>query len=185
MDISLEEFDFSKYYGQYGYYPEKNFVVFYGNKGQDLLGNFWPMPKNISYNGVKANNIEALYHSAKFPLKISKKFNGLTAIKSFFLSRKYKKYVRQDWELVKEDVMLDLLRIKFHNPLCALVLLATGSRYLVEHNPIKGRDNYWSDDHNGTGLNRLGILLMKIRKELHGYGIVEKPTEYIGWINNK
>ena len=65
----------------------------------------------------------------------------------------------------------------------ALILLSTGNKYLVEHNPIKGRDNFWSDDHDGNRQNKLGILLMKIRGELFGISIVPKPTDYLEWLD--
>ncbi|MBU6446249.1 MAG: NADAR family protein [Verrucomicrobia bacterium] len=54
-------------------------------------------------------------------------------------------------------------------------LLDTGSAYLVEHNERKGRDTFWSDDHDGTGENMLGQLLMERRGTLGGKGIVVKP----------
>lgn len=80
MDLSPENFDFSTYFQQYGYDKNLNFVQFYGNKGQDAFGNFYKLGKYIEYNGVIADNIKALYHSAKFPDEIKKKFNKLSAI---------------------------------------------------------------------------------------------------------
>ena len=174
MQQYIESIDFSEYYGQYGYDLTKNYIQFYGNKGQDLFGNFWRLPKKISYNGVSANTVETLYHAAKFSQDIAIQFDDLEPLQAFYLSRKFKNQIRLDWNDVKENVMLDLLRIKFSIPMYTIVLLATGSRYLVEHNLIKGRDDYWSDNHDGSGKNRLGILLMKIREEFFGCGIVDK-----------
>ena len=70
---------------------------------------------------------------------------------------------RSDWELVKEEVMRTALRAKFaqHADLRAL-LLATGEAMLVEHS----LDTYWGDGIDGTGKNRLGHLLMEVRREL-------------------
>lgn len=70
--------------------------------------------------------------------------------------------MRDDWDRVKEDVMYDLLVQKFSQPEFAEKLLATGMRYLEETN--HWGDRYWGVD--GTGKNRLGMLLMKIRSEL-------------------
>ena len=43
--------------------------------------------------------------------------------------------------------------------------MATGSAYLVEHLPDANRsDRFWSDGFDGTGLNQLGICLMKLRQ---------------------
>lgn len=74
------------------------------------------------------------------------------------------------------------VRIKFKIPLYTIILLQTGSKYLVEHNPVKERDSYWSDDNDGSGKNKLGELLMKIRREHFGNEIVDKPSDYCEWI---
>lgn len=193
INISPEQFDFSKYFGQYGFDKNKDFVAFYGNKGQDLFGNFWrcqsmsqshtgKLSKYIEYNGVKADNVEALYQSAKFSGELKKKFNKLTPLQAFFLSRKHKSEVRSDWDDIKGEIMFELLRLKFKSPLLMLILLSTGDRYLVEHNPVKGRDEYWSDNHDGSGKNTLGLLLMKLRGEFFGTGIVHKSKDYLKWI---
>ena len=43
------------------------------------------------------------------------------------------------------------------------LLLETKERDLIEHSPY---DSYWGDGGDGTGKNRLGILLMRLRHEL-------------------
>ena len=43
------------------------------------------------------------------------------------------------------------------------MLLATGETLLVEHT---ANDNYWADGGDGSGKNRLGQLLMRLRDEL-------------------
>jgi len=60
--------------------------------------------------------------------------------------------------------MYEALRRKFnaHSDL-KVKLLATGNSKLIEHTP---RDSYWGDGGNGSGKNRLGILLMRLRDEL-------------------
>ncbi len=80
------------------------------------------------------------------------------------LGRELAPLCRADWAAVKESVMLEGLRAKFaqHNSLRA-ELLATGDALIVEHSP---KDKYWGDGGNGTGANRLGILLMLVRGEL-------------------
>lgn len=186
MDLMPENFNFPQYFGQYGFDKNKEYVAFYGNKGQDMFGNFWRMKHLMSYNGISADNVEALYHSCKFTDdSIKMKFDRLAPLDSFYLSRRYRNNVRADWESVKEGIMMDLLRIKFKNPLAATVLLSTYDRYLVEHNPVRGRDDYWSNNHDDTGQNKLGLLLMKVRGELHGIGIVEKPADYLAWIGKQ
>lgn len=80
------------------------------------------------------------------------------------MGRDRKRPLRRDWESVKEKVMLDALRAKFtqHEDLKA-VLLGTGDAALVEHT---ANDAYWGDGGDGSGKNRLGHLLMRLRAEL-------------------
>jgi ribA/ribD-fused uncharacterized protein len=80
------------------------------------------------------------------------------------MGRDRKRPLRRDWESVKEGVMLDALRAKFtqHEELKA-ILLGTGDAVLVEHT---AKDSYWGDGGDGSGKNRLGQLLMKVREEL-------------------
>jgi len=71
---------------------------------------------------------------------------------------------REEWSVVKERVMLEGLRAKFHqHPDLRNRLLRSGERLLVEHTQ---QDSYWGDAGDGTGRNRLGHLLMEVRSEL-------------------
>ena len=72
--------------------------------------------------------------------------------------------LRPDWEEVKDEVMLQALRMKFsQNPDIAKELLATGDANIIEHTR---NDAYWADGGDGTGKNKLGLLLMQVREEL-------------------
>lgn len=73
-------------------------------------------------------------------------------------------HARVDWSCVKEQVMLDGLRAKFQqHPDLGALLVGTGIRQLVEHT---SNDAYWGDAGDGSGMNRLGHLLMRVRAEL-------------------
>lgn len=76
--------------------------------------------------------------------------------------------LRADWEIVKTDVMLALIRIKFTtHPNLGAMLLETGEAMLFEGN--KWNDRVWGvDARTGEGENRLGRLLMQVRDELGG-----------------
>jgi hypothetical protein len=64
----------------------------------------------------------------------------------------------------RDQVMWEILKAKFdQNKEFAKLLQDTSGAYLLEHNPVKGRDNYWSDDQDGNGYNMLGKMLMAIR----------------------
>jgi ribA/ribD-fused uncharacterized protein len=72
--------------------------------------------------------------------------------------------LRGDWDAVKDEVMLKALRAKFtQHPDLRSQLLATGDRPLIEHTK---NDAYWADGGDGSGRNRLGELLMRVRAEL-------------------
>ena len=72
--------------------------------------------------------------------------------------------LRPDWEEVKDEVMLQALRMKFsQNPEIGKELLATGDTILIEHTR---NDDYWADGGDGSGKNKLGLLLMQVREEL-------------------
>ncbi|MCB9545269.1 MAG: DUF1768 domain-containing protein [Myxococcales bacterium] len=71
---------------------------------------------------------------------------------------------REDWPGAKEAVMLEGLRAKFgQHPDLAERLLESGDRLLVEHTR---NDAYWGDGGDGSGENRLGHLLMRVRAGL-------------------
>ncbi len=71
--------------------------------------------------------------------------------------------MRDDWEAVKEDVMINALRKKFQSPELRQMLLSTGKQELIENSPY---DRYWGCGRDGRGNNRLGKLLMQVREEL-------------------
>jgi ribA/ribD-fused uncharacterized protein len=72
--------------------------------------------------------------------------------------------LRADWEQVKEDAMRRALYAKFtsHAKLKE-ILLSSGTEQLVEKT---SGDYYWGCGTNGTGQNRLGVLLMQLRDKL-------------------
>jgi hypothetical protein len=82
------------------------------------------------------------------------------------LADKNKAAMRPDWEAVKDAVMYRAVRRKFelHAELRAL-LLATGDEDIAESAP---GDYYWGVGRKGTGENRLGKIMERIRAELRG-----------------
>jgi N-glycosidase YbiA len=80
------------------------------------------------------------------------------------MGRQRKRPLRTDWEAVKETVMYAALEAKFsQHPEIRRQLLATGEARIVEHTR---NDTYWADGGDGSGRNRLGELLMRLRKSL-------------------
>jgi ribA/ribD-fused uncharacterized protein len=84
------------------------------------------------------------------------------------MGRDRKRPLRRDWEGVKDQVMLEAVRAKFtqHDDL-KVTLLGTGDAKLVEHT---ANDSYWGDGGDGSGKNRLGQILMRVREELRAAG---------------
>ena len=78
---------------------------------------------------------------------------------------RYSQWRRNDWEEVKEEIMFKALQAKFtqHDKLKQL-LVGTKNRQLVERSPY---DSYWGDGGDGSGKNRLGVLLMRLRDDLN------------------
>ena len=77
--------------------------------------------------------------------------------------------LRPDWEEVKVDIMYDILKAKFSDDDLKARLLLTGDKELIEGN--NWHDNFWGDCvckkcEAIEGMNMLGKLLMKLRKEL-------------------
>lgn len=75
--------------------------------------------------------------------------------------------LREDWDDVKDGVMLYGLQKKFSQPSLREALLQTGSHELIEIN--FWHDNYWGNCRcpkceGVVGKNRLGLLLMEVRE---------------------
>lgn len=71
--------------------------------------------------------------------------------------------LRPDWDEIKDQVMLDGLRLKFADLELRQKLLDTGDAYLEESNTWG--DRYWGTV-KGEGKNMLGKLLMQVRDEI-------------------
>lgn len=83
----------------------------------------------------------------------------------------YSCWQRPDWKEVQEDIAYKTLQAKFsqHRNLQQL-LLDTGERELIEHS----HDSYWGDGLDGTGKNRFGYILMKLRNEMKASNLKKK-----------
>jgi N-glycosidase YbiA len=80
------------------------------------------------------------------------------------MGRSRKRPLRNDWESAKDAIMHEAVLAKFtqHADLRDL-LLGTGDAEIVEHTQ---NDAYWGDGGDGSGKNRLGQILMRVREEL-------------------
>ena len=131
------------------YYWLSNF----SKHGFSLNGQYWP-------------TVEHYFQAQKFPnhplqeeIRLAEKPS-----KAKKLGRTRSVSIREDWEDIKEQVMKEALLAKFntHEEL-RQQLLETGDEELIEAAPA---DYYWGCGKTGTGKNRLGVLLMEVRRQL-------------------
>ncbi len=72
--------------------------------------------------------------------------------------------MRDDWDNVKDGIMLIALRAKFSQyKILHDLLLSTNKAHIYEHTK---NDCYWADCEDRSGENRLGKELMQVRDEL-------------------
>lgn len=84
------------------------------------------------------------------------------------MGRERTRPLRPDWEQVKDDIMRQAVLRKFETHAdIREILLDTKDAEIIENSPI---DYYWGCGANGSGKNRLGIILMEVRDILrHTY----------------
>lgn len=132
-----------------------------------FLSNYYEVP--VKYDGIFYQSSEAAYQAQKTKSRADRyQFSALTADESKKLGRKVD--IREDWEQIKDNVMLDIVMEKFlQNKELRAQLLATGNARLIEGN--WWHDNYWGDCYCDNcrakkGLNHLGQVLEKVREKL-------------------
>ena len=117
-------------------------------------------------DGIIFKTVEHYFHAQKFPEKefFEMVLNATTPEEAFRIAKIYKPIRRKDWHSIKENVMYEGIKAKFsqHNDLKKLLLL-TGQKEIIE---MSDTDYFWGLGKEGTGQNKLGIILMKIRSEL-------------------
>lgn len=159
------------------------FVWFYKQEENPLtalFGNF--APAQIKYNGRIFQKSEAAYQSEKYVDPAFKdRFTSISGQEAWKLARA--SMTNKAFDRLK--VMREVVLAKFsQNEELKEILLATGNAYLVEHTPKKGRDSYWADDHDGSGKNMLGIILMETREKLGGASVAkDPPNNYWKFLN--
>jgi ribA/ribD-fused uncharacterized protein len=128
------------------------------------FSNFAPFP--IELDGERWPTTEHYYQAQKFTdpdlqARIRAAEKPIIAKK---LAEKYRDKIRPDWDSVKDEVMYRAVRCKFesHSELRDL-LRATGNEDIVEAAPT---DYYWGVGSDGSGQNKLGRIIERIRAEL-------------------
>ncbi len=141
------------------------YIRFWTPKGfNGFMSNFFEAPFVV--DGVLYPTNEHFFQSQKFAgTKAEKYILALpTAAETAKEGKRRDLPLRKDWEEVKEEIMLIGLRAKFsQNEEIREKLLDTEEAVLIENSPY---DYYWGIGADGSGKNRLGVLLMQVRNEL-------------------
>lgn len=126
-----------------------------------FLSNFHPSP--VELDGVIYPYVENAFQAAKtLDRKQRIPFVSMNPSEAKRAGRRLK--LRGDWENVKPDIMLALVRDKFaRTPALREKLLATGEARLIEGNTWG--DTIWGVCR-GKGKNMLGKILMRVRAEI-------------------
>lgn len=140
------------------------------DKKYGCFSNFYPC--KVEFDGIVYQNSEAAWQAQK-TLATHKRmeFAQMTASNAKRAGRRVT--LREDWEEVKYNLMVEVLRAKFTQiEELGKVLKSTGDATIVE-NTTGWHDNLWGscscprcDDI--TGQNLLGKALMQVRDELNG-----------------
>jgi hypothetical protein len=140
-------------------------IYFYSTKDKyGCFSNFAAYP--IELKGKVWPTTEHYFQAQKFPGTKHEEAIRLenSPMIAARMGRDRKKPLRRDWEAVKDAIMREAVLAKFtqHEDL-KQILLATGEALLVERT---NKDSYWGDGGDGSGLNKLGRILMSVREEL-------------------
>lgn len=136
------------------------------NEQNFFLSNFYL--KNITYRGHVYKSAEHLFQVEQCAEESDKEKirNVMTPKLAKIRGRFVKKIV--NWEQEKTEIMEKILRLKFRNSKLKKLLQGTDNARLVELNYM--HDTFWGvctcSTHKRTGMNMLGIILMKIRDEM-------------------
>jgi ribA/ribD-fused uncharacterized protein len=140
-------------------------ICFISDRAFRWMSNFYGSP--FRFEGVDYPTVEHAFQCCKTLDKAWRK-KILTAKSPGDAKRLGRQCpIRSDWEKMKVNVMLKLVREKFRqNPELAKHLVATGQRSIQEDSPW---DSFWGTGKagpGGRGRNEMGNILKKVRREL-------------------
>ena len=143
----------------------KNQITFYSvTQAWGEFSNFAPFP--IKLGGKLWPTSEHYFQAQKFAgTRMEEKIRKASSpMKAAELGRTRRVKIQKNWNSKRDNVMLEAVRAKFdqHEELKEL-LLSTGDAEIIEHTE---NDAYWGDGRDGSGKNRLGKILMIVRKEI-------------------
>ena len=117
-------------------------------------------------DGIYWKTSEHYYQAQKFSNSAVRKLiiNAPTPKEASNIGRNRMYTLREDWELVKQQIMFDAVYYKFkQNEQILKKLLETGDAYIVE---ATVKENYWGCGPNNDGQNNYGKIVMAVRSKL-------------------
>ena len=138
------------FYKQYG---ELGYLANYSSHGFELYGKYWP-------------TVEHFYQAQKFDDETLKEKirNAPTPKIASQIGRNPENKLKENWEKIKRDIMLEGVLAKFRaNEDICKKLINTGEEEIVENTDI---DYYWGCGEDKTGRNEFGKILVKAREIL-------------------
>jgi len=140
--------------------------IFSFRRGYGFLSNFYMASFIIAEK--KWRSVEHYYQAHKTKKKKLRK--EIRKCENFIQAKRLGKKLklRKDWDDVKDKIMYKTVKAKFfQNSDLAKKLIDTGNAKLIEGN--RWGDEYWGKcraDGKWVGKNKLGKILMQVRKEL-------------------
>ncbi|EGC34078.1 hypothetical protein DICPUDRAFT_35661 [Dictyostelium purpureum] len=139
------------------------------SQGQDFyeFTNFYESPFNL--DGKLWTTSEHYFQAQKFSpdqalIELVRNLPSPREAFNFTRIPDLQKDIRKDWQEVKYTIMCDALFAKFtQNNHLRKLLLSTDDMKLIENSPV---DYYWGEGKDGTGENKLGEILMELRRNL-------------------
>lgn len=133
----------------------------------DAYGEFSNFSKHgVEFDGVWWPTVEHFFQAQKFENAEHRENirNAHTSKQAAELGRSRSFPIRNDWEEVKDEIMYQAVFKKFKiHPSLAEMLVSTGTEDIVENAP---GDYYWGCGKDGSGLNKLGEILVRVRRQL-------------------
>ena len=142
-------------------------TIYFNSKSElyNEFSNFYEA--EFSLDGKVWKTVEHYFQHEKFPgdTELQAKIWGArTPLIAKRLGQTESIYFLADWNKKRIEIMEKGLRAKFTQNIDLLSKLkSTGDSWLVEKS---SQDDYWGSGRTGCGLNMMGKLLMKLRKEL-------------------
>lgn len=137
----------------YFYIPQDEYGIFSNFSEHGITENdlFYPTVEHY-YQAFKFKN--SAYHERIRKCDSPKRASELGKSK--------KETLRENWDYLKIEVMTKALHYKFNQHIeLSNILLNTENKLLIENSPY---DNFWGIGRTGEGLNYLGTLLMRVRR---------------------